>query len=540
MKGRAILYSIVAIVIIIAVQGFSFFSKDDVVVVPRKSIEKDTGREIESAFGAITNLIPTPCHIVTRNGYRVYRVCQYDKNGHYNATLPINNAHDYTSYASNIRIVFIRDDAKPIGNVSKKEIIHKFELSSGHDFFILKSKANDLLVNKEFVKTNDIIKNQYGICWHITRRQQEGRYLNIGLKHTREISSYVRSGLYLKSYLKRNDINLKETDVEWYDNIVKTLKTNNLNWLPTVAAFEGYKEKEITKSMIRNYGKWLALFAGHFKNDIIYWEVGNEMDLYQRNLGWSDNLVLDIYETAYKAIKKGNPNAKVMIGGLCIHNDTYIDMLLKKKGWNYFDILNFHAYPSSSNVEMHIVDKMTRLRKFSSRSGREMPIWFTEAGLSTYKASEDEQANVIGRSLLTSLALGVDKIFIYNLRDLSSATHEKERHFGLFNSELSKTKMAFKVYKTINALCPSGSTRPLLSKHKSLFIARWYDNEGRIVDAFWATGKDPIKVKFQNLEPNTEIFNYLGNRMKINSKETQIDNHIIYIRNCDNLKISEI
>ena len=105
------------------VQGFSFFTTDNFTVIPKKSIDKTTGREIGNAFGAITNLIPAPCHIVMRNGYRLYRVCQYDKEGHYYGTIPINNEYDYMSYANNIRIVFVRDDAQPIGNVSKKDII---------------------------------------------------------------------------------------------------------------------------------------------------------------------------------------------------------------------------------------------------------------------------------------------------------------------------------------------------------------------------------------------------------------------------------
>ena len=333
---------------------------------------------------------------------------------------------------------------------------------------------------------------------------------------------------------------MKKSDVDWYDNIVKTLKTNILKWLPTVAAFEDYKEKDITKTMICNYGKWLTLFASHFKNEIIYWEVGNEMDLYQRNLGWSDKLVVDIYETAYKAIKKGNPNAKVMIGGLCLHNDTYIDILLRKKCWNYFDILNYHAYSSSNDVENRIVEKVSRLKKINSRSGRKMPFWFTETGLSAYNASEDEQAVVIGRSLLTSLALGVDRIFVYNLRDLSSAKKEKERHLGLLDSELSKTKPAFKVYKAINTLCPSGSTRPLLTKYNSLFIAKWYDKKCRIVNALWTEGKNSIKLHLHNLDDNTEIFDYLGNRMKKEGFNYKIDGHILYVRGCSNLKISEL
>lgn len=505
----------------------------------KKSIDPENGQEFGSAYGAISTLIDKPCRIITKDGYRVYRVCQYDDQGNYCGTLPISDVHDYTSSIGNIRIVFIRDDSRPIDNLSASEIIKECYISDDERFFSFKSKASNTFVNSINLDSNNAISEPLGVCWHLTRKHQEGEYLKDGINQASKFTSYVRSGLYLSCYLNQSVSTFSQTDVEWYEHIVKALKNHQLSWLPTVAAFENLKEEDITTEKLHNYGEWLTLFVSHFKTDVLYWEVGNEMDLYKQRNNWSDNTVIEIYKTAYRAIKSGNPEAKVMIGGLCIPNTKYLDMLSAHNGWEFFDVINFHSYPQRKKVEMTVLENIARMQSFISKSGKTMPIWFTETGASTFNLSEDDQAVIVGRSLLTSLSLGVDKSFVYCLRDLQTVESPKEQKFGITYNNPNLSKPALKVCETLHRMCPNGSTRPTLTRYGSLFVATWKDSDSKWVDALWTDGKS-VKVSISTKKRNLKYVNYVGETYRVKNKQLKIDDHIIYIYDCEDLAITEL
>lgn len=524
---------------LLSANGFISLYVDDFKIEFKKSIDPDNGQEIGSAYGAISTLIEKPCRIITKDGYRVYRVCQYDNQSNYYGTLPIYDVHDYTSSTGNIRIVFIRDDSKPIDNLSASDVIKDFFISDNERFFSFRTKASNTFVNSINLDSINTISEQFGVCWHLTRKHQESKYLKDGKRQASKFTSFVRSGLYLSGYLDQPESTFSEKDVEWYEQIVKALKVKQVSWLPTVAAFENLKEEDISAKRLQNYSEWLTLFVRHFKDDVTYWEVGNEMDLYKQNNKWSDNIVIEIYKTAYCAIKRGNPQAKVLIGGLCIPNTKYLDMLLEHNGWEFFDIINFHTYPQRNKVEMTVLDNIARMQSFISKCGKTMPIWLTETGASTYNLSEDDQSVIVGRSLLTSLALGVDKSFVYCLRDIQTAEDPKEQKFGITYNSPRLSKPAFKVCETLNKMCPNGSTRPTLTRYGSLFVATWKSPEGRWIDAMWTDGKS-VSVSFSTKKRDLKYVNYVGKTYRVKNKQLKIDDHIIYIYDCEDLAITEL
>lgn len=399
-----------------------------------------------------------------------------------NGTLYINNYNDY----KNFNVERLVDTLDIIAALYKNEIQKSTIISS--------------IYKKSF--------QQYGVCWHLTREEQEGQYREKGGEICREATSFVRSGLYLASYvMSEDDLSLKSeeelnslfaNDFANYDACIDVLERNNNKWLPTVAAFEGIKGSDLTDLMFTNYGIALKYFVKRYKDKVSYWEISNELDLYQmenRN-NYTYEQCLRIYKTAYEAIKSVDQNINVLIGGLTSSN-TYIDEMTKLGFYNYFDIMNIHIYPTVSNVESKITSSLKYIREVMSNWGKEMPIWVTEYGFSTFEATEENQSSVIGRGTILLAALGVENMFIYCLRDIETATPGKEQHFGLFDYTLETPKKAYGVYKFISHIL-KGQNSICVNKYTDYCIAKW-TSDGIPYSAIWATDKSlVVDIKVAN------------------------------------------
>ena len=103
---------------------------------------------------------------------------------------------------------------------------------------------------------------------------------------------------------------------------------------------------------------------------------------------------------------------------------------------------------------------------------------------SIYCRTEEEQAKRISRIHLISFALGVDKVFWYNLRASEFSPTEKEDNFGILHKDFSYKK-AFIAYKNLIAMCPSGSSRPALEIRGNNYVASWTRPDGKRITAYW-------------------------------------------------------
>ncbi len=133
--------------------------------------------------------------------------------------------------------------------------------------------------------------------------------------------------------------------------------------------------------------------ANDFKGKMTAWEFWNEED----TAGFAPEPVWD-FAAAMKAaslgFKEGDPDAKVLIGGLCRYPlSNYFDLVLKNGCGDYFDLFNFHIYsffPEYANI---IAD----LRATLARNGHaDMPIWITENG-SRYEGQGRDPSPVPGK-----------------------------------------------------------------------------------------------------------------------------------------------
>ena len=107
--------------------------------------------------------------------------------------------------------------------------------------------------------------------------------------------------------------------------------------------------------------RFMEAIARHTQGRIETFEVGNEPNV---SLSWGgkpDAIKYTAYlKLAYQAIKRGNPNAKVVSGGIAFIRFPYIEEMLKAGAGNYFDIFAFHPYVLDGAPEINI-QQMNRL-----------------------------------------------------------------------------------------------------------------------------------------------------------------------------------
>lgn len=171
------------------------------------------------------------------------------------------------------------------------------------------------------------------------------------------------------------------------------------------------------------YEQWVAQTVERYDGDgiddipnlplkIKHWEVLSEPDLEQfykdRPGGYGSLLGI-----TYEAIKKSDPDAKVLIGGASSGNQKALDFYKEifasnPTAKNYFDIGNVHAtqndFYDSLNVEPY--------RSMLTESGIEKQIWVTEA------------KTTMQNSTKKALESGAEKIF-YEANNLEIETFKK-------------------------------------------------------------------------------------------------------------------
>ena len=225
----------------------------------------------------------------------------------------------------------------------------------------------------------------------------------------------------------------------------------------------------------------------------------------------------NMLKVAYPAIKAGNPNAKVVLGGLAYENwwqpetggngpfDLYfLDDLLTAGGRDYFDIINFHYYPPWAWIwndpnDRYASDIIGKALYIRNQIGNK-PILCSEVGLPTSGPASDTepysdertaryviQANVRAMSIAMPLIIwlqAVDEAWL-------------GRTYGLLRSDLSP-KPAYFAYRTLNRELTNA--RFLNARRDFPVSIEGYDFDvaGRKKTVLWTTsefgGNQPLRI----------------------------------------------
>lgn len=154
----------------------------------------------------------------------------------------------------------------------------------------------------------------------------------------------------------------------------------------------------------------------------------------------------------------------------------------------------------------------------------------------TESVSKEMQAKLLPRTILIALSGGVEKVFWYNFRSMGTIPNAREHHFGIVERDLTP-KPAYYAYKTLTEACPPESTRPVLSRKGTLYLASWSTPDGEKRYAVWrlrGSGMEKIRME-GNLR---EIRNHLGEKRMLKNGALQISDGITYLSGDRTLSVS--
>ncbi len=138
---------------------------------------------------------------------------------------------------------------------------------------------------------------------------------------------------------------------------------------------------------------WIAGWAArHFRGRIAAWEVWNEPNLADF---WAGDVVdyVALLRAAYPAFKQGDPQARVVFGGVAYNDDAYIRKAYAAGAKGSFDVLATHPYQGRGDLRPEAPDDGTIWRLSHLPAVRKVmvangdggkPIWFSEFGWSAH------------------------------------------------------------------------------------------------------------------------------------------------------------
>jgi len=287
---------------------------------------------------------------------------------------------------------------------------------------------------------------------------------------------------------KNRDLSRRPRSGNWekYDNLFADLNSADLMPIVTITGNPSWAASTscgpIDRAPLSELAEFIGALAERYDGDGIndapgapvvrYWEFYNEPDNTDDEFGeylggcWGNygREYAEMLRSAYQALKKADPQAKVLIGGLAYDsftdeggpfNRAFLDDVLANGGGNYFDFMNFHYHRHAAwrwdPYGPEARGKVAYLRDKLSSYGLSKPFVCTEDGEKHYDPahpdwySDERQSRYVVMSLIRGMAADLKIVvwftFGYFIDNLN-------REWGLLDSDLNP-RPAYYAYKTL-------------------------------------------------------------------------------------------
>lgn len=197
--------------------------------------------------------------------------------------------------------------------------------------------------------------------------------------------------------------------------------------------------------------------ARHFAGRVDAWEIWNEPNVGYRF--WKPRedgaAYARLLVAAAAAVRRGNPNATVALGGLFYHYEgivtdavTFLEdafTAVPDLGKS-FDVVGLHPYPhyppqaapeADDGREQPVALMLARVRALLAYYGAPKPIWVTEYGWPVYgTVDEGTQAELLVRGAVEAMAGGAERVCVYTLDDgPNPSAFPPEDAFGVYRND---------------------------------------------------------------------------------------------------------
>lgn len=181
-----------------------------------------------------------------------------------------------------------------------------------------------------------------------------------------------------------------------------------------------------------------AMIKGIYLSDFEIWNEPNN-EPYGGFKGTFDEFVT-LCRTAADAVHSVNPKARMILGSVGGADVGYVIKLLKAGLSERFQVVDVHPYShTNQGPEGGLLSDIRSLQKAIKLYGNHQAIIFSEVGWPTHlgdgggygSVTQFQQACFFSRTLLISLAAGVERVHIHMLQDWGKDEKNPEFHFGL-------------------------------------------------------------------------------------------------------------
>lgn len=270
------------------------------------------------------------------------------------------------------------------------------------------------------------------------------------------------------------------------------------------------------------FRKFLDELSTRYKGKIPFYIVGNEPDLLSF-CNFSEEEYIEMLKIAYTTIKKNDPEALVMCGGISSINSQYPNntdtkryntMILQKllnEGKPYYDVFAFHGHGPTETY----LNQLRKLRSMGAIGGDRK--WLSEeTGVTSALVGEKRQAEILFQKLILAWAYGAMGLDWYNFYDLGTDPKNWEHRYGILTNR-NEPKPAFLAYATVSDLLYGGRflTSPL--ETKDVHVHQFRTAENSFVFPFWSMSSRHHLLLFSGVSGSAELSDPYQNRTLLTS-----------------------
>lgn len=369
------------------------------------------------------------------------------------------------------------------------------------------------------------LENPYGIVSHISRSGSQYEYdmLDQAIHSLEDLGvNCVRTDLDCGGITPVG----APTTVTRFDNLLSRTSNSGFN---VCGILTDLKNNLRCWDDYPSYWRYIDTLLSRYDKYLTAYEILNEADRIP------DDKLTEKYNNllkqTYSRIKEKNPDAQVLYSGISWSKAGLFNLSMKDGAFDYFDIMNLHAYDIPENLISHFDDIKKNMEKY----GWSKHVWLTETGYSScsespvkdiFIATEEEQAFRLPKLFLIAFSCGVDKVFWYSHRSAELTASEKEYFFGITHADFCP-KPAFKTYKTLIKMCPNGSSRPRMKIIDDYYFVRWETPDNKYIAALWLSENSKST---EHPDLSGKCFDMYGNKISHHDAKRKLSmKEVIYI-----------
>ncbi len=288
-------------------------------------------------------------------------------------------------------------------------------------------------------------------------------------------------------------VNTGPSEFQWspvYEQALAQMRASSMDLILTIEGNPGwaatYPGGPIDKVPLSEFVEFVVAAVDRYSAppyDVKLWEFYNEPDngdhLWAAALGYwgyHAEAYAEMLAAVYQPIKQVDPEVQVLLGGLAFDFwatpyeiweaeggpfvPEFLDRVLEHGGSAYFDVLNFHYYPTAFAEKWApfgpgLIGKTVYLRNKLASYGLNKPVMCTEAGVENVNTGTDEiQSRYVLIVYAQAMAADLVGLSWFMLVDEETGPWKT----GLLEADLTR-KLAFYAYQTTAARL--GNTRYL-------------------------------------------------------------------------------